>query len=319
MKATLATMIGLFALVVAGGARAEALVTLRSAAELQGPAVRLSDVFDGVPHERDREIALAPAPGKSVTYNVRVLGRLAQQNGLSWQAQGLADHIVLTRAATRITPDMIREAVLQKIKESDPAIDGAIEVLFDNKNLGLSLPSEQQAAFDLTNFDYDSQNRRFRSELVAQTGGQPVRQTVAGRVVVKRSVPVLARRLLAGDIIQEQDLRWVEANDDRLGTDVLTRVEQIVGLEARHPHGEGEVIRARDVVPPRLVKRGSLVTMVVETPYMSITAQGRALQDGAKNSLVRLTNLQSNRVVEGVVEADGLVRIVPAQKLASAE
>lgn len=68
-------------------------------------------------------------------------------------------------------------------------------------------------------------------------------------------------------------------------------------------------MRARDVMPQRFVTRGSLVTMKIETPYMRMTAQGKAPQDGGIGDVVRLNNTQSNRMVEGIVTGPGTVRI----------
>ena len=77
-------------------------------------------------------------------------------------------------------------------------------------------------------------------------------------------------------------------------------------------------VRERDVIPPRLVVRGTLVTMKIETPFMTVTAQGRALQDGKLGDVVRVINTQSNRTIEGTVEAAGVVRMPTAQKLLAA-
>ena len=54
--------------------------------------------------------------------------------------------------------------------------------------------------------------------------------------------------------------------------------------------------------------RGSLVTMKIETPFMTVTAQGKAQQDGAEGEIVRVINTQSNRVVEGTVTGPGMYR-----------
>jgi flagella basal body P-ring formation protein FlgA len=42
---------------------------------------------------------------------------------------------------------------------------------------------------------------------------------------------------------------------------------------------------------------------------MRLTAQGRALQDGAKGEVVRVVNTKSNTTVSGVVVADGKVTV----------
>ena len=77
------------------------------------------------------------------------------------------------------------------------------------------------------------------------------------------------------------------------------------------------MIRSHDVVSPRLVTRGSLVTMKIETPFITVTSQGKSEQDGAQGDVVRVMNTQSNRVVEGTVTAPGTVEIHTAQKLAA--
>lgn len=61
------------------------------------------------------------------------------------------------------------------------------------------------------------------------------------------------------------------------------------------------------------------MTMKIETPFILITAQGKAQQDGAEGETVRVINTQSNRMVEGVVVAPGVVEIRTAQKIALAE
>lgn len=294
-------------------------VTLKHNVEINRPSIRLADVFDGLPEGLDRDIAVAPAPGKSVTYDLRVLGKLAEDYRLEWQPQSTAEKTILTRASTQITASMIEQVVKDKIKAMRQNNDDALEIVFDNKNLDVALPSNRAPDFDLVNFSYDAAQHRFRSELVAQTGAQPVNVPVSGRVVVKKNIPVLSRRLAAGTSIGQSDLSWIAINEEHLGTDVLTSAESLVGQELRHDHAEGELLRSRDVIAPRLVVRGSMVTMKIQTPAMLITTQGRALQDGAKGDVVRITNLQSNRIVEGTVEATGVVRVGPFLSVASAE
>lgn len=297
------TVLGALFLVTA--AHAEPAVTLHASGEINRATIRLSDLFDGVPEGRDHEIAAAPAPGKSVSYDARTLGKWAAQYRLGWQPQGFEDRVIVTRAATRITADMIRAAALAQLQEK--GVKGEIEVQLDNRGLEVVLPADRAPNFTLNNFDYSPQSRSFRADLAAEGETRPV--PVLGRVTVTREVPVLARRLEGGVQIGEADIKWVPMTDDRLKGDILTEIDQIKGRELRHSVAEGRLLNARDLIPPRLVTRGSLVTLKIETPAMLITAQGRALQDGGLGDTIRVTNTQSNRVVEGTVEATGLVRV----------
>ena len=309
--------LGLLALQSAGAWAAG--VTLRPTAEVRSAAIRLSDVFKDLPEGKDCDIAIAPAPGRSVTYEVRVLTSLAQQYALDWTPQGLSDRSVLTRVAAQVTSDMIRRAILEKMTETQADKGLELDVQFDARHVGLNLPAEGALEYELLNFSYDAERRRFRGEVMARAGGSPVTQAIAGHIVYKREVPVLARALPAGTVIGESDIKWTMVDNERLADDMITRADQLIGMELRRNQGEDERLRLRDVLPPRLVLRGALVTIKVETPLMLITAQGRALQDGAKGDTVRLINTQSNRTIEGVVESSGVVRVGDLLKVAATQ
>ena len=100
---------------------------------------------------------------------------------------------------------------------------------------------------------------------------------------------------------------------------VVTSAGDLINHEIKRDTDAGQPVHESNVVPPRFVVRGTLVTMKIETPFMMVTAQGRALQDGKFGDTVRILNTQSNRVVEGTVESDGVVRIRATRILASAE
>lgn len=309
-----------FALVlIASPVWAAGPVTLRAETELNRPTIYLSDVFDGLAKGADKEIAISPEAGKSVTYNVSVLKKLASQYSLEWEPQSIADQTVLTRAATRITPEMISKVVEQRIKQAASKDISGVEISFDRSMPQINLPADRTPDFALSNFAYDTQTRRFRGEIVAQNGNQPAHYPLSGRAILKKQVPVLIRRLASGTTISPHDVTWKEVSEDQITNDVLASVNDLVGLELRRDQGEGEFLRSRDVVPPRLVTRGSLVTLKIETPFMLITAQGRAMQDGTKGEVVRVTNVQSNRVIEGTVEAGGTVRVGALRQMAAVE
>lgn len=297
---------------------ADAPVTLKPEVEINRFAVRLSDLFIGVPAEIDRDIAQAPPPCKPVVYNQAVLNRLATTYRLDWQ-NGDVDHAVVTSACTRISGDMVRAAVIARLKADSNTKDRNFEIAFDKRDLEIDLAADQKPDFQLDNFSYDPTNRNFRTDLTAQTPRGPYIVPVTGHISIKRNVPILARRLEAGTTISANDLDWIQVPEERITADVVTEMDQLVGRELRRDTSEGQILRSHDVVPPRLVQRGSLVVMKIETPYITVTAQGKAQQDGAEGEVVRVVNTQSNRVVEGVVTGPGIIEIRTARKIASAE
>lgn len=293
-------------------------ILLRTEVTIDRPVIRLSDVFEGIDVSEDAEIALAPEPGQSVTYDANVLTRLAQRHSLSWVPESYGDKSILTRAAVYITPDMIRDVILKKIKLAGHN-GGKVDVKFDGRTPGLTLPASGGTDFMLSAFSYDQQSRRFRAQLVTRNHLAPKTQFLAGHVVVKRRVPVLARRLPAGTIIGDSDIRFEEMDEARLAPDAITDITQIVGQELRRPQNEGMRFRVSDVMVPRMIKRGDIVTLRIVTPFMQISTKGRALQDGAYGEAVRVTNTRSKKVIEGTVIESGVVRVGDvAHKMASA-
>ena len=69
----------------------------------------------------------------------------------------------------------------------------------------------------------------------------------------------------------------------------------------------GRPIRTRDLQDPVLVPKRSLVTILFKRPKMTLSAKGRALDDGSDGEVIRITNTQSNTVIEAVVIGPHLV------------
>lgn len=286
------------------------------AIQIDRPAILLGDVFTGLPAAANVEIATAPVPGRSVTYDYNVLNKLAQRYEIAWRAHDFNDRTVITRASSRITTDMIKAAVIAELKEK--SLIGEIDVALDQRLLQIDLPAALPPDFRLYDFTYDKTSQRFRAELLAAVDTPHFLQVaVTGRAMNVVTVPVLNKVLPAGTVIGKADLEWIKLPADRAG-DYLRAETGLVGMELRRQLPEQSALRPQDVVPPRVVLRGSLVTMQIVAPNMMLTAQGRALQDGAVGDVVRVTNTQSNRVVEATVLQAGIVQVgVATAKFAS--
>jgi len=71
----------------------------------------------------------------------------------------------------------------------------------------------------------------------------------------------------------------------------------------------GAVVTADMLTRDLLVKRGQQVSLVFDTGGLAVQAQGLALADGGTADRIRVQNLSSLKVVEGVIESGNLVRV----------
>lgn len=115
------------------------------------------------------------------------------------------------------------------------------------------------------------------------------------------TVPGLARTLMPGDIITASDIAWVSVPARQVTQTMITDQDSLIGLAVRRPMGANTPVRFSDVQRPVLVKRGALVTMIVKTPTMTLSATGRAQENGGQGDQIRLTNTASNLTVQGTV------------------
>jgi flagella basal body P-ring formation protein FlgA len=158
---------------------------------------------------------------------------------------------------------------------------------------------------------FDAGTGRFAGTLAVTAEGMPVlRQRIAGRALPTLPVVVATRRLALGEVVGPGDARVVRLRAERVRPGAANRLEQVVGQQLHRPVGSDMPFQRTDLAAPALVEKNALVTMVVEAPGLSLTAQGRALEAAPRGALVPVMNLASRTVVEGQVTGPGRVRVV---------
>jgi len=80
-------------------------------------------------------------------------------------------------------------------------------------------------------------------------------------------------------------------------------------MELKRPLPAGTPLRYGHVALPELVRRGQMVTLIAGGAGIEVRMQGKAMGSGAKGDRLMVTNLTSGRRVEGLVLADGSVKI----------
>jgi flagella basal body P-ring formation protein FlgA len=146
--------------------------------------------------------------------------------------------------------------------------------------------------------------------VVPASGPAAAQTAVSGRLLDLVEVPVLAGRILPGQVIKAQDIAWAAMRADRLAGTALLDPSQIVGKTPRRPLRAGEPLRGNDLEAALTIRKGSLVTMILQSPKMVLTASGRALEDGAEGQLIAVANTKSDRIVQGVVQDANTVTVI---------
>lgn len=311
--------VGLVALgVIAFGtaARAESEPLLNPAVVVKGDIVRLGDLFGNLPpNKANLPAAYSPRPGERIVLDAERLVDITRAQGVSWVPHSRFDRTIVERAGRLIDRDQIAMLIAGELGKSGVGKDD--QIALDNDSLHFYVPAESTAPVQIRDLRYDSQNRRFSALLIADPSVADSVVPLTGHVVHVIEVPVPVHAINRDEIVRRSDLNLVKLAADRLDANVVADADQLVGQTAGHLLRPGEPVRTSDVHAPILVTKGSLVTMIYQTPYMVISLRGKAIQDGAKGETVRVMNLQSKRELDGVVASADTVVVQSMQQAAS--
>lgn len=297
----------LLLLLAPGLAPAQEFATLRPLAVVEGPTLRLGDLFDGLGARAAQPVGAAPAPGRRLVLEVPQLLALARTHGLAWRPFTAHERIVIERPGRPVPREEIEATLRADLLPL--GLDPEAEL-----DLGRLVPpmvppaAEIRLATEAANFDPAS--GRFAATLLVLAEGMPgQRLRLSGRARPTRPVVVATRRLALGEIVGPDDVRLTRMWTERVRPGAAQRLDQVVGQQLRRPMASGAIFMTTDLGSPAMVEKNSLVTMLLEAPGLSLTAQGRALETAPRGGIVPVMNLASRNITEGQVIGPGRVRV----------
>lgn len=123
--------------------------------------------------------------------------------------------------------------------------------------------------------------------------------------------PLLAttRPMNRGELFSHDNLTLKNADILAMRDGFFDKPEDIIGQLAKHPLPAGQVLTQRHLEAPKLVKRGDFVFITAKKSGLQVKMRGKSLADGTLGAKVKVENLNSKRIVEGVVTASQTVEI----------
>jgi flagellar basal body P-ring formation protein FlgA len=122
-------------------------------------------------------------------------------------------------------------------------------------------------------------------------------------VLVLRRPLARRARIVVGDV--ELQTRRVPG----LGSNFISDLTILEGRRLRRALPAGAALTPDALATEVLIKRGQQVTLLAANGGIQIRAQGHALTEGSANERIRVQNVNSLKIVEGVIENAGTVRV----------
>jgi flagella basal body P-ring formation protein FlgA len=130
------------------------------------------------------------------------------------------------------------------------------------------------------------------------------------RIVGTSAVVIAAHALVVGMVLTAKDLTVEQRDITALPPGYLNDPNIAVGLTASRAISGGTVLTNQQLLGTRAVQRGQTVTLIADRGGMSVRMAGRALSDGLINQRIRVENLSSGKIVEGIARSEQVVEII---------
>ncbi len=283
--------------------------TLRPATTLEGPTVRVADLFDDAGPVAARVLGPSPAPGARIVVESAQLAAIARQFGVDWRPAGPQDRAVLDRPG-RLLP---REAVLSALRAAlgNLGADGDLEIDLP----GFAAPMVPPGiAIETTveQLDWDAGSGRFTGQLALSGEGMAMQRIrLSGSAQELVALPVPVRRLNPGAVIQPEDLHLVRLRAGQARGEVVRAAQDAVGMTLRRQLAPGVPLALADLTRTPIVVKGARVTMELRAGGLALAAPGLALEPGVQGERIRVVNPSSRAVVEAEITGPDRVRVLP--------
>lgn len=132
---------------------------------------------------------------------------------------------------------------------------------------------------------------------------------LSGWVDIFQPVVCASRDLKRGERISKDDLYYVKRNISHITSKILTDMNKIIGLMAKHNVKKDSGLKEWMFEKFPIVDKGDIVTILAESGDIKVTAPGRVLMKGYEGELVKVQNLMSKKEIYAKVVNGSMVEV----------
>ena len=295
------------------------VLKLKTNIEVQKDIVTLGDIFENMSRYRSEPIFKSPALGRQGTVRIERLIEAAERYDFTFDTPLNLKKIKISRPARKIKAAQIRELILAKIqKENDHSNainlshfkETKTKLTFNSPLKDMMVPLTFSGELNLRSFTYNKFRGTFQTVIEPKEAtNKTFRKKFSGKTQTVVIHPVLKRAMKKGETIGATDIEISEFSPRRVPRNAIQSKAQLIGMIASKTLRAGSFVRSSDIEKRNVIKKDQLVTLVLEKPGLSLKTQGKAVTSGGLNETITVMNIQSKRIIHGVIKAPGLVMV----------
>jgi flagella basal body P-ring formation protein FlgA len=287
---------------------------LRASITVTSDVVRIGDVIDNAGSAA--QIAIYRAPDLGTTGSLptaQVLAALQAHQVIGVDTKDIKA-VTVTRLSRTLGSKDVELQVAHALEHRGGLGDATnLTLTFDRDVQDLQLEVTNTGELQPTSARFDPRSGRFdvSFEIGDDAGTAPTKLRFTGTAIETVEAAVVTRDVERNEVLKSSDVVVERRPKAAVGTDVATR-DHAVGMQMRKQVRAGQPLKVADLARPDLVQRDQSVTLIFESAGLYLTIRGKALEGGTEGDVVNVLNLQSKRMVSGVVIGRGQVSIAVA-------
>jgi flagella basal body P-ring formation protein FlgA len=286
---------------------------LRPSVTVQGDLVRIGDLVENAGPVANVAIFRAPDLGTSGAVSTdRIVDAIRPYQLIDIDTRGVAE-VTVARTSRAIAlkeiSDRIAELLSQQYGLGDP---GHIGLTFDRPLRTLQVEANATGELQVLAINYDARSNRFDVTLDLPSSAILHRQPPRFTGTATETIDVIAvdHPVERGEVLQASDLTTLRRPKAQgVG---ITDPTAAIGFAARRALRPGQPLAAADLMKPEIVSRNESVTLIYQAPGITLTLRGQAQDSGALGDTIGVLNVQTKRVVQGVISGPGRVTVAAA-------
>lgn len=296
------------------------LVTVHAEAEVKGPMITLGELAaisgdDSSQARPLREIELgsAPLPGSRMVLTREMLAaRLraagVDSTGANWQ---IPPQINITAQAQTVSSQQLQDTAQQYLEKQLDTLTGTdAEISIMTQPADLLVPPGNLVLAGEIPYGIRAGAPTLVAVTVLVDGRLYTKKVVRFEVKQYRQILVAARQLTVGEALALENVKYERVDTSRLTQGYFTDFDKLLGMSVKRPIPQGTPINSAMLVKPIVIKRGSAITIMVQSAGIEVSVAGQALQDGTVGQIIKVQNQLSQKIVSAKVVNDTTVLAV---------
>ena len=197
--------------------------------------------------------------------------------------------------------DVIRENAKQFLLGELAWNPERLEIQVDYRGSDLALPKGQLV------WDFNLPGRKKRVgqvpfQLTLKQNGRILRQMrLQAQVQVTYDLFKTLHSFKRGHVLEMKDVEIAQVQSKKMLRNMVTDWDQLKGYQLMRNIDEGETLSTYMLKKVPLVKRGDRITLIAKRGSLKVTAPGVVRENGFKDQMVKVENIQSHKIVYGTV------------------